>query len=455
MTISGVLSRDTEHPLKVAQQWAFLASEDDKSWDEGDLKVCVRKRPIFKTELQGKEFDVLTVTHGKLMTVHDARMHADMRRQLMNHHEFIFDRVFNEKADNDEVYAGTAAALVEEALNGGFATCLMYGQTGSGKTYTMTSIYERAVYALFESLAEGQTVSLSFVEIAGEKCNDLLNCFKPTQLLTGKDESVHAFPVVEPVIESAEDLLAMINHGCSIRATEATGVHDASSRSHAILRIYIHSKSRGDGFGRKYLESEGVLTLVDLAGSEHRIDSMYHTAKLRKEGGQINASLMALKQCVHAKAAGKNASHVYRKSKLTMALKMSFMLPSAKTVVIATVSPSSKDTEHSLNTLRHACVMDGQAKKRSHSTEGSDDNSKQVLSSHISGGNVRTVRVGTVQVSKEARKLKLMSEREKNKLVSNGNTFGYGQAHTEWAKPPTEREIEKQHRASERSAFKS
>ena len=124
-----------------------------------------------------------------------------------------------------------------------------------------------------------------------------------------------------------------------------------------------------------------------------------------------------------------------------MALKMSFM-PSAKTVVIATVSPSSKDTEHSLNTLRHACVMDGQVKKRSHSTEGGDDNSKQVLSSHISGGNVRTVRVGTVQVSKEARKMKTMSDREKNKLVSNGNTFGYGQAHTEWAKPPTEREIE-------------
>ena len=50
--------------------------------------------------------------------------------------------------------------------------------------------------------------------------------------------------------------------------------------------------------------------------------------------------------------------------------------------------------------------------------------------------------------------MKTMSDREKNKLVSNGNTFGYGQAHTEWAKPPTEREIEKQHRASERSAFK-
>ena len=186
------------------------------------------------------------------MTVHDARMHADMRRQLMNHHEFIFDRVFNEKADNDEVYAGTAATLVEEALRG-FCYLFNVWTDWRWKTYTMTSIYERAVHALFDSLAEGQTVSLSFVEIAGEKCNDLLNCLNLRSCLQAKDDA-HAFPVVEPVVESAE-LKRVINHGCSIRATEATGVHDASSRSHAILRIYIHSKSEGDGFGRKYLES--------------------------------------------------------------------------------------------------------------------------------------------------------------------------------------------------------
>ena len=33
---------------------------------------------------------------------------------------------------------------------------------------------------------------------------------------------------------------------------------------------------------------------------------------------QSNASLMALKSCIRARAAGKNRSHVYRKSKLTM-----------------------------------------------------------------------------------------------------------------------------------------
>jgi kinesin family protein 2/24 len=72
---------------------------------------------------------------------------------------------------------------------------------------------------------------------------------------------------------------------------------------------------------------------------------------------------MALKSVVCARAQGSNAPHLYRTSKLTMALKASFLSPRARTVVIATVSPASKDTEHSLNTLRHACFMDGQKKR--------------------------------------------------------------------------------------------
>ena len=135
----------------------------------------------------------------------------------------------------------------------------------------------------------------------------------------------------------------------------ATGVHDASSRSHAVLKIYVQrhdltrrrressssSSSSADGL------IEGTLTLVDLAGSEHRIDSMYvcmyimptspsaaqcddlwsrryHGKERRKETGQINASLMALKDCIRQRAASKNLSHQYRKSKLTMALKVFF-----------------------------------------------------------------------------------------------------------------------------------
>lgn len=203
-------------------------------------------------------------------------------------------------------------------------------------------------------------------------------------------------------MQNAQELIALITHAISIRATEATGVHDSSSRSHAILRIYMQMPGE---------DREGVLTLVDLAGSEQSIDSMYHTADRRKEGALINSSLLALKECVRARAEGQNESFHYRKSKLTMALKHSFVLPSARTVILATVSPASKDTEHSLNTLRHACLMNGEA---------SDE------TRFITGGSVASVVVGEVDVSALGRQA--VAARKAGKVIkeknSNGNTFG-------------------------------
>ena len=114
---------------------------------------------------------------------------------------------------------------------------------------------------------------------------------------------------------------------------------------------------------------------------------MHHNAQLRKECAQINASLMALKKCIMVRsttaATGQNSArksreyqHVYRSSKLTMALKNSFCREDARTVVIATVSPSSKDTEHSLSTLRQVSIMigtnKGKKKKSSHLQGGSE-----------------------------------------------------------------------------------
>ena len=116
------------------------------------------------------------------------------------------------------------------------------------------------------------------------------------------------------------------------------------------------------------------------------LDSREHNIERRKESAQINSSLMKLKECVRAKSSHQGYIP-YRQSKLTYLLKPAFDQESCgcNTVVIgkllsitscpiahsiafglksvystATVSPSSKDTEHSLNTLRHACIMHGQ-----------------------------------------------------------------------------------------------
>lgn len=45
-----------------------------------------------------------------------------------------------------------------------------------------------------------------------------------------------------------------------------------------------------------------------------------------------------------------------------MILKSSFIDPRSQTIVIVCVSPSSKDTEHTLNSLRYASVMENTGK---------------------------------------------------------------------------------------------
>ena len=123
----------------------------------------------------------------------------------------------------------------------------------------MSAIYEYAAEDIFRHIGNisEASVSISFFELSGDNCCDMLNMFEPAQLMTGRDGSVHAFPLVEIPVENATDLVAMINHGRAVRSTASTGVNDTSSRSHAILRVYISPVKQMGG------ADEGVLTLGD------------------------------------------------------------------------------------------------------------------------------------------------------------------------------------------------
>jgi kinesin family protein 2/24 len=335
-------------------------------------------------------------------------MHPDMVHMFMNHHDFSFDEAFGETVGNDAVYAGTAQGIVSEAMSGGNGTVMMYGQTGSGKTYTMSAIHERVAQDLFAKAVGGQ-VTICFVELLGDKCFDMLNQGAPCTLSSAADGSVHPYPSVEVPVNSGSELLALLDLATKLRATAATGVHDQSSRSHAVCRIFIDCGSR-DG---TTADVEGCLTLVDLAGSEHRIDNAEHNAERRKEGAKINASLAALKECIRATAAG--AKFVaFRQNRLTQLLRGCFAgAEQHHTVVIATASPSSKDTEHTLNTLRHACIMDGQGE------------SKSGESAHVSGGAVTKEKLGEIDITKIARERRAARKSE-----------GGEQKPDEWGKKP-------------------
>jgi kinesin family protein 2/24 len=253
------------------------------------VHVCVRKRPLFESEVQKGDYDTVTVQRGTQIVVHDGRMKPDMRNMFMRHTQFSFDHVFSEAADNDEVYAGTAQPLVDAAMAGKIATIFMFGQTGSGKTHTMSAVHERAavdIFALVDSEldagAEEVNVMVTYVELAGSACRDMLNKGGAVQLMTDAKGDVKLCGVVEQQVHDADDLVALITDASARRATCATGVHDQSSRSHGVCRITVQRP------GAK----PGVFTMVDLAGTERGKDSLWHDKELTKETAEINSSLM-------------------------------------------------------------------------------------------------------------------------------------------------------------------
>ena len=134
----------------------------------------------------------------------------------------------------------------------------------------------------------------------------------------------------------------MISLGNSIRVTSTTGKNSDSSRSHAILQIYINQNGK----------QKGLLSFIDLAGNERGADTYDHDVQTRIDGAEISKSLLALKECI--RALDQDKKHVpFRGSKLTMVLKDSF-IGKCKTVMIGTVAPTLENCEYTLNTLRYA-----------------------------------------------------------------------------------------------------
>ena len=183
-------------------------------------------------------------------------------------------------------------------------------------------------------------------------------------------------------------------------------------------------------------------------GSERSIDSLHHNAQRLKEAAQINASLMSLKGCILARAAGKDASHQYRKSKLTMVLKPSFFLKDSQTTILATVSPSSKDTEHSLNTLRHACIMNGNGQVVDDRVEVA--NCGEVVVQQIGRINVYEERQRQAAEQKKHAASAGSGSFSRDTFKSNGNESG-----ERFGEVLTDRQLEKMRKKSERKAIAS
>ena len=162
--------------------------------------------------------------------------------------------------------------------------------------------------------------------------------------------------VSEHRVNNTDDIMGFLMEGNRRRMQEPTAANRESSRSHAVLQIYVcgtelASQAGGGGVGgagrgpakgaragakvhrggfrdaqapgseRTSTSRVGKFSLIDLAGSERAANTKNSGIRL-VEGANINRSLLSLGNCIEALVAGKGAYVPYRDSKLTRLLKV-------------------------------------------------------------------------------------------------------------------------------------
>eukprot|EP00899_Mesostigma_viride_P011379 jgi/Mesvir1/20241/Mv13477-RA.3 len=390
---------DGDDSMYMSQSGRLAPSGGDENF-----KVVVRLRPPLARELQAaKPFQNIVLVHkdGKALTVSEnlnlvqkqgpgTPRSTAAESLVYATHQFTFDHVYDQQADQKSVYEGSAKQAVLSTLLGYNATMIAYGQTGTGKTYTMEGIgsspdlrgiIPRAIEDVFKYIQNDQStgtkylVRAAYLQIYNEVISDLL---KPERtnlhIREDKKRGVFVEGLSEWVVRSPAEISGLMERGAAVRATGATRMNEISSRSHAVFIIIaensttqVEREGEDDGWGdemqtptagsraggTKQSFKVGKLNLVDLAGSE-RVRITGATGKRLEESKKINQSLSALGNVIAALTDAKGRQHIpYRDSKLTRILEDS-LGGNCKTTMMAMISPALEAFLETLSTLKFA-----------------------------------------------------------------------------------------------------
>lgn len=347
--------------------WDGSVTLDNAADVASHFRVMARMRPLQPEELEDTLYESGSLEEAnKSVVVHDGRVHRDGRTLYSQHSRFCLDQVFGKKHGNSDVFTAAAKPLLDSAVNGGRSTLVFFGQTGTGKTHTAQGVLDIMTPCIFKQAA---CVEVLCYELAGtrggrEGVFDLLADRAPVKCLTGEDGNVHVRGARAMQCNSPEQLLEAVQIAFSWRTSESTERNEASSRSHCVLELQFPAMQLAEEAPAD-TDKGGVLRVIDLAGSERNFETQMHTKSMAERGGHINYSLLMLKECARImhlnrrrREEGKSEAHVpFRSSRLTHLLKSCFTDESHQTTMVATLSPSPTDVEHSLNTLQHVGMM--------------------------------------------------------------------------------------------------
>lgn len=323
-----------------------------------NIRVAVRFRPYNKKE-EAKD----TKYHIRLDPKQNLLEISENGDEIQ---QFAYDHVFENTASQEKIFDTVAKNAIDWVCQGYNATIFAYGSTSSGKSYTMfghedgktdKGIIPRSCEALFQNINNSENVveanmKCSFLEIYREHIRDLLNVTKTDssdgglKLRQTDNKGVYVQGLIEKYVYSPQDILTAIKEGVSQRTIASTALNNVSSRSHAVLTLTLSQKMTDE------TEIVSKLHLIDLAGSENVGKSEVQGVALT-EAQTINKSLSCLGNVIYA-LTEKGRDHIpYRDSKLTYLLQDS-LGGNAKTILIATASPSSLCYSETISTLKFA-----------------------------------------------------------------------------------------------------
>ncbi|KAJ2656276.1 hypothetical protein IWW48_005106 [Coemansia sp. RSA 1200] len=371
------------------------------------VRVALRIRPLSPREHINGETECVTQLPGVPQIV----IGADRAFTF----DYVFSpEVSQEQVYNDAIrplvtqfLQGYNATVLAYGQTGSGKTFSMgTGLAVSDSNMDMQGVVPHAIREIWQHLTEKSakhggftySVDVSFLELYNEDLIDLLNPRMASSGSNGSGGSARGPTIREDsrgnmVLVGVErkaanceaDITGYLHQGALSRTTASTDMNRTSSRSHAIFTIYLRQQERrasavymGNHQPSPPLSEPQASELdsgpsivskihfVDLAGSE-RIKRTGAAGNRAKEGISINAGLLALGNVISAlggavsngnssSATGtaKRATHVpYRDSKLTRLLQDS-LGGNSQTAMLACISPSDKNSNESLNTIRYA-----------------------------------------------------------------------------------------------------
>ena len=288
-----------------------------------NIYVYARKRPMLPSENKFQDVILVNENNGKskskfsCICVNESKLAVD-GTPILRKSEFQFDKTFDGNQTNEDIFKSSIESFIEQpAESKNDFACISFGQTGSGKTHTLFGNNSKnssedglcilTAQCLFRS---NERLICGFYEIYNGQLYDLLNQNNRLVLREDSNGKENVVGLVEIEIKTLTHLRKTIEIAQANRHVGSTSFNKASSRSHAVLQFKVPNiSSQSSSNDNTVMTKAQIISsktknnsqpkpfrvlFIDLAGSERGIDAQTNQQDNRKEGAEINQSLLAV-----------------------------------------------------------------------------------------------------------------------------------------------------------------